>query len=78
MSYSIYIGVPYGGKSDCDATYTALKHSMALSNWQCVEKDGNIQLYFNVPEDNFTYGDKINAVLESRYPSVNSFNCPDT
>ena|SRR5277367_6008841 len=75
VSYSVLVRVPYSGAKDCDDTYHALESATAsISNWQCVEKDGNIQLWFNAFPN---YGSDINAALESRYPSVNSFNCPD-
>jgi len=76
VSYSILIGVPYGGKTDCDDTYNALESAThSISNWQCEENDGNIQLWFNVADYS---DDEINAALESRYPSVaGGFNCPN-
>jgi hypothetical protein len=88
QSYSVLIRVPYGGKADCDATYNALENggpwsndcgchqwsAVSISNWQCVNKGGNIQLWFNSAEGS---GSDINAALESRYPSVDRFNCPD-
>jgi len=85
-SYSILIRVPYIGPQDCDDTYKALENggplvdnnfewsSVQLSNWQCVKSGGNIQLWFNTLEGS---GSDINKALESRYPSVDSFNCPD-
>jgi len=86
ISYSVLIGVPYAGKTDCDDTYNALTHAgpmiseqgyqwdgVPISNWQCVEQNGNIQLWFNAAANE---GNDINAALESRYPSVSSFNCP--
>jgi hypothetical protein len=75
VSYSVLIRVPYSGAKDCDDTYHALESATAsISNWQCVEEDGNIRLWFNAFPN---YGSAINTALESRYPSVNSFNCPD-
>ena len=85
-SYSVLIGVPYIGKADCDATYHAIDNAgpwvnnahqwnaVPISNWQCVEMDGNIQLWFNAAEGQ---GKDINAALEWCYPSVGTFNCPD-
>jgi hypothetical protein len=75
-AYSVQIGIPYGGAKDCDATYHALESSTtSITNWQCVEKDGDIQLWFNAFAND---GAKINSALESRYPSVaGGFNCPD-
>lgn len=74
-SYSIRIGVPYGGPDECDDTYNNLEDEVGeVTSWQCVEDNGNIQLWFDVPTGN---GDGINVVLGSLYPSVNSFNCPD-
>jgi len=47
----------------------------SITNWQWVERDGNIQLWFNAFSNN---GAEINRALESRYPSVaGGFNCPD-
>ena len=80
-SYSIWIGVPYDGTSGFDATYNVLQNSLGncITNWQCVKSDdGNIQLWFNTPPDtNEGYGGRINSWLGSRFPSVDSFNCPD-
>jgi hypothetical protein len=78
ISYSVLIRIPYIGPADCDLTYHALtKDATAfITNWQCIEKDSNIQLYFNTPHGSF--GGSINKALESRYPTVNSFNCPDS
>jgi hypothetical protein len=75
-AYSVQIGIPYGGAQDCDATYHALESATtSITNWQCVEKDGDIQLWFNAFAND---GAKINSALESRYPSVaGGFNCPD-
>jgi len=87
VSYSVLIRVPYGGKSDCDATFHALTNAgpiiavqdyewdaVPLTNWQCVESNGNIQLWFNCAGGQ---GSDINSALESRYTSVGEFNCPD-
>lgn len=75
-AYSVQIGVPYGGSSDCDATYHALYNLwVGISGWQCVPtSDGDIQLWFNA----YPYrNDDINGVLESRYPTIiGGFNCP--
>ena len=73
--YSILIRVPYGGPTDCDATYHALESAAPISIWQCVEKNGEIQLWFNTMVNS---AGGINHALESRYPSVDSFNCPDS
>ena len=48
--------------------------SIWVSNYQCVESDGDIQLWFNAFPGP---GKDINVALESCYPSVNSFNCPN-
>lgn len=46
-----------------------------ITNWQCQEMVGNIQLWFNAA---MYSSSSINGALESRYPSVsNGFNCPD-
>ena len=90
-SYSILIRVPFGGKSDCDATFNAIDHggpliwqggrqtnawpAVPISNWQCVNEDGNIRLWFNAAPGQ---SDAINPALEWRYPNVaGGFNCPD-
>jgi len=76
-TYSILIRVPYIGPSDCDATYHALEDFNAanaeISNWQCVEENGYIRLWFNSEGSS----DDINNALKKRYPSVNDFNCGD-
>jgi hypothetical protein len=76
VSYSVYVGVPYIGPSDCDATYHALEDATwDVTNWQCVEKNGNIQLWFNLPGAD---APDLNGILQSRYPSVaGGFNCPN-
>jgi len=87
VSYSILIRVPYGGKSDCDTTFHTLTNAgpilgveayewdaIDLTNWQCVESSGNIQLWFNCAGEQ---GTDINSALESHYTSVDKFNCPD-
>lgn len=48
--------------------------AVPISNWQCVEENGNIRLWFNAAEGQSS---GLNAALESRYPTVDSFNCPD-
>jgi hypothetical protein len=85
-SYSVLIRVPYISSKDCDPTYHALENggpwvdgghqwsAVSVSNWQCVEEDGNIRLWFNCAEGSAS---DINAALESRYPDVDKFNCPD-
>jgi hypothetical protein len=84
-SYSVLIRVPFGGETDCDNTFNNLyfgtyylsngdvSDGIDVTNWQCVEMNGNTQLWFNGPAEN---GDGISAALEASYPSVNSFNCP--
>jgi hypothetical protein len=84
MSYSILIRVPYIGRADCDATYNAIEYGglnnnppwyeSQISNWQCIEKGGYIQLWFNRADGLST---DINTALEWCYPSVDKFNCPD-
>jgi len=87
VSYSVLIRVPFGGKSDCDATFKAIHGGrkftseqslewdpVLISNWQCVESNGNIQLWFNSPDDQSS---NINTALSSCYPTVDNFNCPD-
>ena len=58
-----------------------LTHSLedwthSITGWKCEKtKDGYIQLNFNTA--NWNLGGEINTALESRYPSVGTFNCPD-
>jgi hypothetical protein len=48
VSYSIYIGVTYSGVYKCNDTYNNLEDEVTnISNWQCVEENGNIRLWFN-------------------------------
>jgi hypothetical protein len=76
ISYDVLIRVPFGGKEDCDATYKSLEdNTHSITNWHCENKDGYIHLYFNTAH--FHLGDEVSNALKSRYPSVNSFNCPD-
>jgi len=73
-SFSILIGSPYGGPDECDTTYHALEGATdAVSNWQCVEEDGNIRLWFNEIQD---AADSINNELEYLFQGI-SFNCHD-
>jgi hypothetical protein len=82
-SYSVWIGVPFGGSKGCDKTYNTLEYDNVasidtgcrISNWQCVKAgDGNTQLWFNAANEN---NDCLNRQLKKAYPDVNSFNCPD-
>jgi len=75
-SYNVLIGIPYQGAQGCDQTYNNLEfHWVGLSNWQCVENNGNIQLYFNAGTN---LGSRINSGLEGCYPNIaGDFNCPD-
>ena len=71
-SLSILIGVPYGGPQACDNTYYALESATSsVSNWQCVEENGYIRLWFNVINN---AADAVNSALGSQYQDV-SFNC---
>ncbi len=75
VSYSVLIRVPFGGAKDCNDTYHALENWVPISNWQCVNEDGNIRLWFNAFS---TQGGTISRALELRYPQVaGGFNCPD-
>ena len=80
LSYSIFIGLPFGGNAycDCGGTFSALddEAGILLTNWHCVERNGDIQLWFNTPYLG-GMGDKINTQLKWCYPLVNSFNCPN-
>ena len=74
VSYSVWIGVPYIGQTDCDATYHEIYNDVGeITNWQCVEEDGYIRLWFNTVEG---HSSDINYALRQRYPSVNDFGCP--
>lgn len=72
-SYNIWIGVPYIGQSDCDATKDAISACLPTL-YKCRNENGYIRLNFNAMNG---YGKEINDGLHSRYPSVNEFNCPD-
>lgn len=73
-SYNIWIGVPYGGASDCDATKSALNDVTVVTLYKCrKDENGYIRLNFN---SNTNRGQEINQALSIRYPSVNKFNCP--
>jgi hypothetical protein len=74
-SYSVLITIPYQGPSPCDNTYHILESWVAISNWQCVEKDGNTQLYFNSAAYRSSW---INNGLLAAFPNVGGgFNCKD-
>jgi hypothetical protein len=75
-SYNVLIGIPYQGARACDLTYSNLEFNwVGVSNWQCVENNGKIQLYFNAAVN---LGSSINSGLEACYPNiVGGFNCPD-
>jgi len=74
-SWSILIKIPFIGSADCDLTYHALEHATtSITSWQCIEKNGFIQLNFNTAK--IGYGGDINLALERRYPTVDNFNCP--
>jgi hypothetical protein len=75
-TWYILIKIPFIGSADCDLTYHALeKATTSITGWQCFNKNGFIQLTFNTAS--ISYGDRINQALEKRYPTVDSFNCPD-
>jgi hypothetical protein len=74
-SYNVLIGIPYQSASACDNTYHLLESWVAISNWQCVENNGNTQLYFNA---GIWQNGNINNGLNAAYPNVaGGFNCPD-
>jgi hypothetical protein len=75
-SYRVLIRIPYQGPRDCDDTYSNLEFNwVGVSSWQCVENNGNIQLYFNAGTN---LGSRINSGLEACYPNIiGGFNCPD-
>jgi hypothetical protein len=81
-SYSIWVGVPYGGSPTCDNTYEILEtdgtdaiyNGCLISSWKCTQADdGNTQLWFNAPAHK---SGCLNSALERSYTDVNSFNCP--
>ena len=73
-SLSILIGVPYGGAQGCDDTYNALESATwSVTNWQCVEENGYIRLWFNTVNNG---AGGVNSALRTQYPGV-SFNCQD-
>ena len=73
--FDILIRVPYIGPSDCDATFDALKRKavagVELSEWACENENGFIRLRFDLSgKSGF-----VDEILQSRYPSVDGFNC---
>src|SRR5262249_3524975 len=68
-SYSVLIRIPYQGATDCNDTYDVLESGVPISNWQCVEKDGDTQLYFNAAIG-VEISAQINGALEARCPNV--------
>lgn len=75
-SYSVLIRVAYRGAKFCDYTYSILESWVPVSNWQCVENDGYIQLWFNAAIG-VEIARQINGALEYCYPEVaGGFNCP--
>jgi hypothetical protein len=75
-SYGVLINIPYQGASACDNTYSLLHSWVAISNWQCIEKNGDTQLYFDAA---VSWGAFINSGLEAAYPNVaGGFNCAST
>ena len=74
-AYNVLIRIPYQSASACDNTYNILESWIAISNWQCVENDGNTQLYFNA---GIWQSGNINNGLNAAYPNVaGGFNCAD-
>lgn len=76
IGYSIQIGVAFNNGIGCNDVYNALEgHTGTMSAWHCEDDGfGNTALYFNNYEGQ---GGLINQALESMYPMVNGFNCPD-
>jgi len=78
IAWSVWIPIPYVGAKDCDALYKAIEKGVAMSNWQCVEKEQDIQLWFNSPDaENENYGTHIDIGIQSHYPGLTS-NCAAT
>jgi hypothetical protein len=72
-SYNVEIYIPYV-ESSCDNTYNILDNGYDITNWQCVESDGNTELYFNGPLDEEV---KLNGALLTAFPNIaGGFNCP--
>jgi len=74
LSWSVWIPIPYRGAQDCNALYKALEKGINLSNWQCVEKDQDTQLWFNTPNGGnvHNYGKDIDPILESHFKGLTS------
>jgi hypothetical protein len=74
-SYDVLLSIPYQGASACDNTYHLVESWVAICNWQCIEKDGKTQLYFN---SGVQRGRNINNGLLAAYPNIaGGFNCPE-
>jgi hypothetical protein len=72
-SYNVLIRIPYQG-SGCDNTYGILDGLADVTNWQCIESDGNTQLYFNMQTDDSV---NLNKGLLTAFPNIaGGFNCP--
>jgi len=74
-SYTVLIRIAYRNAADCDATYHALESwTTSVTDWKCINKDGFIQLTFNVA---LFHDSDVDSALNSRYPTVaGGFNCP--
>jgi hypothetical protein len=66
-AHKVLIRSPYQSASACDNMYHLLESWVTISNWQCVENDGNTQLYFNA---GIWENGKINSGLNVAYPNV--------
>jgi hypothetical protein len=80
VSFSILLGVPFNG-AECNDIFHSLEwhyNTLTLiSNWQCVEENGNFRLWFNMPPSDFS-GEFITDMLKKRYPSIrDEFKCPN-
>ena len=74
VSFSILIGSPYDISPQCDTIYDALEGATnSVSNWQCLDEDGFIRLWFNEVQ---SMADAINNELEALFQSI-YFNCHD-
>ena len=77
VTYSVLIRIPYAGKDDCDATHKALQDvTNSITGFEC-KRDIKGYIYLSFNTANWFYALDINNALESRYPSVDEFNCPD-
>jgi hypothetical protein len=73
IAWSVWIPIPYAGANNCDELYKDIERGVDLTDWQCVEKDLDIQLWFNTPTlGDHNYGNTIDPIIDSHYKGVTS------